>query len=366
MGRFLIAALFFFAVLPRPLVAQPAQSQSTKASAATVLEELKEKLEADSPEKQVRPTRWGEPTDVEVGIYVIDVDEINSASQNFSASIYYKVRWRNPLLKHEGPGPQIRRATSVWTPRFVIANQQQAWSAFPDFVEVMPDGEVTIRQKTWGWFSQPLHLRDFPLDRQTISFHLVSTTLRENHARILNFKEPDDVEMSGISQQFSLPDFDVAGWSAGTRPYDSGKGKERAAGFILQIDLIREPWFYIWKVILPLCLIVIMSWVPRWLDPKDSGTSIGISATAFLTLVAYLFAINILLPRVSYLTRIDTFILLSTFLVFIALMHTVLSSYWMTTGREAAVIYANRIARWIYPLALLSILAVAFTGAGGG
>ena len=146
MGGFLISALLFFVVIPMPLVAQPAQSQSTNASTATVLDVLKEKLDAASPEKQIRPTRWGEPTDVEVGIYVIDVDEINSASQNFSASIYYKVRWRNPLLNHDGPGPQIRRATSVWTPRFVIANQQQAWSAFPDFVEIMPDGEVTIRQ----------------------------------------------------------------------------------------------------------------------------------------------------------------------------------------------------------------------------
>jgi hypothetical protein len=365
-ARFLIAALVAFAVLPNQLIAQPAQSQDTKASAPTVLEELKEKLEEASPEQQARPTTWGEPTEIEVGIYVIDVDEINSASQNFSASIYYEIRWNNPLLKHEGPAPQVRRATSVWTPRFVIVNQQQGWSAFPDFVEIMPDGQVTIRQKTWGWFSQPLYLRDFPLDRQKISFQLASATLRETHAKVLKLKEADDVEMSGISHQFSLPDFDVVGWSAAARPYDAGKGKERAAGFILEIDLVREPWFYIWKVILPLCLIVIMSWVPRWLDPKDSGTSIGISATAFLTLVAYLFAINLLLPRVSYLTRIDTFILASTFLVFIGLMHTVSSSYWMANGREAEVMYFNRLARWIYPLALLSIIALAFGGAGRG
>jgi hypothetical protein len=45
------------------------------------------------------------------------------------------------------------------------------------------------------------------------------------------------------------------------------------------------------KVILPLCLIVLMSWAPRWIDPGQIGTNVGISTAAFLTLVAYLFAI---------------------------------------------------------------------------
>jgi hypothetical protein len=361
----MITILLFCAALSEPLAAQPAQSQNITSSGSTVLEELKEKLEIDNQEKQARPTRWGEPTEIEVGIHVIDVDEINSASQNFSASVYYEISWSNPLLKHAGSGPQIRRTTSVWTPRFVIVNQQQAWSAFPDYVQISPDGKVTLRQKTWGWFSQPLDLRHFPLDRQKISFHLVSASVLAEQAKISSLKEPNGAEMSGISQQFSLPDFKVSGWSAGSRPYSAGAGKERAAGFILEIDLMREPWFYIWKIILPLCLIVIMSWVPRWLDPKDCGTSIGISATAFLTLVAYLFAINLLLPRVSYLTRIDTFILLSTLLVFIGLIHTVLSSFWVTRGRETAIIYANYITRGIYPLALLAVIALAFGGASG-
>ena len=70
---FLIALLLFFALLPKPLQAQSTHSQRTKAFASTVLEELREKLETYSPEKQIRPTRWGEPTEVEVGIYVIDV-----------------------------------------------------------------------------------------------------------------------------------------------------------------------------------------------------------------------------------------------------------------------------------------------------
>lgn len=83
----------------------------------------------------------------------------------------------------------------------------------------------------------------------------------------------------------------------------------------MEVKVVRQPDFYTWKIIVPLCLIVAMSWVPRWMDPKEIGTNLAISTTSFLTLVAYLFATTSLLPKVVYFTRIDGFILLSTFMV---------------------------------------------------
>ncbi|MCA9140071.1 MAG: hypothetical protein KDB00_25035 [Planctomycetales bacterium] len=64
-------------------------------------------LEEPKPE-MARPTAWGEPTEVQVGIYVIDVDEVNSADQSFASSVYFQAQWNNPLLAHEGPGPKLR------------------------------------------------------------------------------------------------------------------------------------------------------------------------------------------------------------------------------------------------------------------
>ena len=46
-------------------------------------------VEEPKPELE-RPTVWGEPTEVQVGIYVIDVDEVNSADQSFAASVYFE------------------------------------------------------------------------------------------------------------------------------------------------------------------------------------------------------------------------------------------------------------------------------------
>ena len=59
--------------------------------------------------------------------------------------------------------------TEVWTPRLTIIGQQHVWPAFREAVEIQPNGDVVYRQKSWGHFSQPLALRDFPMDQQNLT-----------------------------------------------------------------------------------------------------------------------------------------------------------------------------------------------------
>jgi hypothetical protein len=211
----------------------------------------------------------------------------------------------------------------------------------------------------WGQFSQPLDLRDFPFDQQDLTIHIVTAGLMEEHIKVVPYVQ-DDIEMSSIAQTFSIPDFDVLSWQAEPMPYFPHKLRSGTAGFQMRITVGRSATYYVLKVIVPLCLIVIMSWMPRWIDPEQIGTNVGISTTAFLTLVAYLFAINVLLPRVSYITRMDRFILLSTLMVFASLMQTVANTS-MIRGRGKS--WVERIDRWsrvVYPLLLVVVLAVSF------
>ena len=314
--------------------------------------------EEPAPELE-RPTRRGEPTEVRMAIYVIDVDSVNSAEQSFSASVYLEARWRIPALQHEGPGPLIRAWVEVWTPRLTIVNQQQVWRAFPESVEILPDGEVIYRQKLWGHFSQALDLRAFPQDEQQLTIHVAAAGLTESEVRMVSLKKGNG-GYSGIAKAFSLPDFDIVSWEAEAHPYVSADGFTATAGYQLEIDVRRRIDYFVIKVIIPLCLIVIMSWAPRWIDPLEIGANLGISATSFLTLIAYLFAITVLLPPVSYITHMDRFIILSTMIVFAGLLHTVLTTTLIRKGEEAQVERINRWSRFIYPMVLLLVLGYSF------
>ena len=351
-----------FAVAVFLAVAVAADAQLPPAQPETpAAEEPAPPVAADEPKPEMeRPTVWGEPTEVRIGIYIIDVDEINSADQSFAASVYYEARWYSPLLAHEGPGPMHRRLTDIWTPRLVIVNQQMAWSAFPESAEIFPDGEVVFRQKVWGRFSQPLELQRFPSDQQTLSVHITAAGLRASEVEIVPLKTREGVPASGIAQRFSLPDWEVLSYEAEPEPYVPGEGGASLPGFEMRIHVSRQLAYWVIKVIIPLCLIVSMSWAPFWIDPEQIGANIGISTTSFLTLVAYLFAISVLLPPVSYITRMDRFVVSSTLLVFAGLIQAVISAGLVKKGKTHLAERVDHWSRVIYPLALVAVLVAAF------
>jgi hypothetical protein len=70
-----------------------------------------------------RPTIWGEPTEVEILLFVLDIDAVNSAEQSFSASVYLEARWNSSFLAHKGTGPIVRGLSDIWSPRLAIVNQ---------------------------------------------------------------------------------------------------------------------------------------------------------------------------------------------------------------------------------------------------
>jgi len=215
-----------------------------------------------------------------------------------------------------------------------------------------------LRQKIWGWFSQPLDLRDFPLDRQTLKIHIIAVGLLESQVAMTPLVK-EHGRSSAIAKQFSLPDFKVVSWKARPQPYIPFEGQVGIPGFVMEIDIERRTNYYFWKIIFPLCLIVIMSWIPRWIEPTQIGTNIGVATTSFLTLVAYLFAVAHLLPRVSYFTRMDQFILLSTLMVFISLLQTAITTT-LIPRKTPVMARVDRWSRIVYPVMLLAVLGVSF------
>jgi hypothetical protein len=118
----------------------------------------------------------------------------------------------------------------------------------------------------------------------------------------------------------------------------------------------RHASHYLWKVLLPLVLIVAMSSIVFWIDPTESATQISVATTSMLTLIAYRFMVGSSLPPVPYLTRMDLFILGSTLLVFAALMQAVVTSIMAHKGRPDSARRADRWCRAVFPGLFVAVL----------
>src|SRR5262249_13218045 len=79
----------------------------------------------------------------------------------------------------------------------------------------------------------------------------------------------------------------------------------------IDINVSRRYHYYLWKVFLPLFVMVLISYLAFWIRITDYYTQISITLTVILTEIAFLFAITTSLPKVPYLTFIDAFFLAS-------------------------------------------------------
>ena len=118
--------------------------------------------------------------------------------------------------------------------------------------------------------------------------------------------------------------------------------------------------YYRAKIILPLLLIVAMSWLVFWIDPELVAPKISIAITSMLTLIAYRFMVGGMLPKISYLTRMDLFTSASTLLVFLTVVEAVFAVMLTKRGRLDRAHTIDRISRWGFPLAYVLVFAKAF------
>jgi len=288
----------------------------------------------------LRPGSDEVPTPVDVLIFVLDLDEVQTADQSFVANVFLEYRWHDPRLVHQDKTERVKPLNDVWNPRLFMINQQRVLKTFPEVVSIAPNGDVTYRQRLWGTFSQPLELADFPFDQQKFVLQLAAVGYRPNELDL----RPDPKGRMGIAEQLSVTDWELLDWQAVAAPYVPIPGKDIIVpAFSFSFEAQRKVEYFVVKVILPLILIVAMSWIVFWIDPKESGIQISVAITSMLTLIAYRFAVGADLPKVSYLTRLDFFILSATVLVFASLIEVIVTS---TLATQEKLGLARKLDNW--------------------
>jgi hypothetical protein len=317
------------------------------------------------PPMPARPAQDAEPTPISYVLWLGDVMNINSVAQTFSANMILVLRWRDPRLAHGESGVKQYQLEDVWHPRLLVVNETgEVVRSLPEVVTSTLDGDVTYRQRFVGSFTQALDLRDFPFDHGKFRIRFVALGHRPSDIRLI--PEPQAVAAglthgAGIAGDLTVQDWRITAVDARADPYTVSPGLE-IAGFSIELTAQRKSQHFVIKVILPLILIVMMSWAVFWIEPSDTGTQVGLAVTAMLTLIAYRFAVDSDVPKLPYLTRLDTFILFSTLLVFLSLLEVMVTT--KLAGRDRIVLARtiDRCCRWIVPPVFASIGALIFLG----
>lgn len=303
------------------------------------------------PYKVEHPNTGKGPTLISTRIYVIDIDDINGAEQNFTANFAVRISWTDPRLAIDTNVMRVVNATDIWNPNVIVMNKQRLWDSMPNVFEIDQHGNVTHIQRLVGLLSQPLNLAEFPYDSHVFQIRLLSVGHFHNEVQFIPFEQYP----SGMADKLSVADWEITPIGLTTGTWEAVPGV-RASVVDYSFVARRHVGYYVWKVILPLILIVMMSFTVFWIDPTFTGSQIGVATTSMLTLIAYRFLLGDLLPNVSYLTRLDKFIISNTVLVFLALVEVIITSSLANQNREALARKFDLWSRFLFPAAFAVLL----------
>jgi len=302
-----------------------------------------------------RPDPEGVPTPVSISIYVIDIEYVDNLRQNFTADFMVVTRWKDERLKGDDRTLDL---DEIWWPNATVLNGRDLSSLMPKRAQISEDGSVLYRQRYYGKLACRLNLRDFPFDQQVLPISVITI----GHS-------PEQIDLSFL-HDFSgnIDDFSNADWEIGNgvgtvdvfKAYSSSKSHKEFSLPIthFKFNAKRHVFYYIWKVVVPLLVIVMMSWAAFYFEPEQIAPQIGLAATSILTLIAFLFSLGKILPPIAYLTKIDFYVYSSLALVFLAFTEAVFTIKLASNGNTVLAKRIDRFSRWLFPLIFLMILVL--------
>lgn len=299
-----------------------------------------------------RPEAEGTATRVDLGVLIADITKIDDVAQSIEGDFIFRKTWHDRRLAGL-VGCRFHRA-QVWFPITDMLNSSQLRRARGEFsadqVRVGEDGLVEYFQRFFGTIATYHQLHNFPFDRHDLQLRIAAL---QYPAKALKFNI--DRRFTRIAELLNIPDWKIEGLEANVLDQQIPEFDTSYSLVYLIISAKRNSSFYIWKVLFPLTLIVLMSFVVFWITPQRFGPQIGLSATSMLTLIAFQFALTTVLPKVSYFTIMDELILGSTVLVFSSLIQATVTSALVIHGRTELALRIDRVCRWLFPLALVSL-----------
>jgi hypothetical protein len=263
------------------------------------------------------PITDGHLLPVAIALRVINISDIDEVTQHFKMVGYLVAHWKDPRLVFipQASWEKFRTYSvdQIWHPRFDFVNGITPHSASDVTLRVFPDGTVSYSERSSADLANTFRLRTFPFDRQTLEILIHPTVADDDIVELV----PERVNpMSAEPRVYdSLAQWAIMGTNAAVERVPGLSG-ETLSEVRFTIKIARHFNFYIWKVFLPLLLMVVLSWTVFWIDPAELSSQVQISVTTILTVIAFAFAIQANLPKVPYLTYIDVFFLVCYLFVF--------------------------------------------------
>ena len=248
---------------------------------------------------RTRPNADGPPTKVKFAIILLDLIDINETNETFDIDFIMAMQWQDERLSKHALGSSLEdcriRLNSIWHPEILMFGQGLTFHLDPEQdVDIDEHGVVGVKKRITGTFVSSLQLQYFPFDEQRLKIRVASSEYSSNDLMFIldktiitkreNIESPAGWEILSNAHEI-LPDAKLEGFGSYARINQT-------------ISVKRLFGFWLWTLVVPLTLIVLMAWSVFWLDPHVFFPQITIGVTSVFKLIAFKLSLRDSLPQI--------------------------------------------------------------------
>ncbi len=310
------------------------------------------------------PNPPSSPTVVKVGVILADIIELDEMKESFQAELIILAEWEDPRLAFDSEAYgstrklfqgefQFNEVFTGWWPSLLILNEVGSGDVNALQIELFSDGRVRYKEQRNVTLETPMNLRKFPFDTQVLEAYLIAfgdnsrEVLLEVDQRVLGATEEianvrDKVNIA----QWRFVNLDLIPLTSSSRYYAD---EEDISGVMLTVTMQRKPSYMIWKVLVPMVILVSLMWAAFWMDIHDLSDRLNICFIGMLTIVAYQFLIDGVMPRISYFTLADSVVLFSFVFMSLTILESLIVVSLSDVDKDAMARRVDKTAKWLFP-----------------
>jgi hypothetical protein len=339
---------------------------------------------ASAADIRTDPPPGSGPVIVRAGFMLYDVNEVEETTETFEFEGALFLNWHDPRQAFdptsEGVAERVFKGDyqfaelfNGWWPQVTLANQSGARDRQGVVLRIEPDGTVWYVEEFDAVAESAMELGFFPFDSQSLEIHFKFLGYAADEVRFAPV-----AEYSGLVAQrgnaIGNAEWHVDGFtvSAEMDRFAIARPSAVGEGSTLRVDVVakRKPGYLIRTVVLPLALIVMLSWSIFWMDRESLGNRMDISFIALLTVVAFQTVVEQTLPAIPGFTLMAGFLTINYLLLAATIVVNLRVDFLDRSGRREVGDLLDYRCRWIFPaiyfaaLPLLLALFAALRQAG--
>ena len=299
------------------------------------------------------------PVVVRASFQIHDINNINDEEETLEFSGVLTLKWHDKRQAFDPAAVgvnekiyqgnyQFNEIYSGWFPEVVLVNESGLYEKNGVVLRVESDGTQTLIQTVNAVAKVELGMWRFPFDRQRLE--IVFEVLGFDLDEVVMQVDPQAEGSSNDEARIPQWTFTEVGLSIRERPAPYAGRRGVTTSLVVSVDAKRRPFFIVRLVMIPLAVIVLLSFSVFWMDRSSLGDRISVSFIGILTCVAYQIVMAEFLPHISYFTLMNGFLNLSFLTMCATVVVNLVVGALDQKGKHEVGNRVDHRCRWIFPL----------------